>query len=89
MLDCIGIGGMTEERVERRPTKVSWTPADLEKLNKLLDDGASAVRAAAALKRKTTAVRMKARELGKSFPTVRATRKKLNPEDQGGRWRPR
>jgi hypothetical protein len=59
------------------PTKLSWTAGDLEKLEKLIDEGASAVRAAAALKRRIVVVQTKARSIGKPFPTVREMRKKL------------
>ena len=37
-------------------TSRSWTDADLAKLRKLADEGASLVRAAAALNRRTTSV---------------------------------
>lgn len=62
----------------RHPTKVSWTPEEVEKLAKLVDAGASAARAAAALKRNIIAVQAKARSIGKTFQTVREMRKKLD-----------
>lgn len=46
------------------PTSRSWTEADIERLRELSATGASIVRAAAALNRKTTAVAKIARRHG-------------------------
>jgi hypothetical protein len=46
-----------------------WTDDDLDKLRTLVASGASALRASAALKRRKSIVRIKARELGVPFPT--------------------
>ncbi len=64
----------------KRPTKVSWTVEDVQKLAKLLENGASPGRAAAALKRKIGAVRSRARAIGKPFPSLRVARRKWNSE---------
>jgi hypothetical protein len=71
------------EEIMTHPTRLSWTAGDLEKLEKLIDGGASAVRAAAALGRKITVVQSKARSIGKPFPTMRETRKMLFPGPRG------
>ena len=60
----------------RRLIVLPWSPEDIEKLKALIANGASATRAAAALKRKIVAVQVKARALGTPFPTVRTERKK-------------
>ncbi|OYU92109.1 MAG: hypothetical protein CFE29_04590 [Bradyrhizobiaceae bacterium PARB1] len=49
----------------------SWTEADIERLRKLSSEGASVVRAAAALNRKTGSVRKMARQLGLSLVGTR------------------
>jgi GcrA cell cycle regulator len=59
----------------KHPTSQSWTVEQTGKLQGLVASGASAVRAAVAMKRSTSAVRAKARELGTPFPTMRETRK--------------
>ena len=68
-----------EKPVAKRPNKTSWTDADLKKLESLLDAGASAARASAALKRSIHSVNTQANKLGKRFISVREARKKLNP----------
>jgi GcrA cell cycle regulator len=67
----------TGKGMAKHPTKYSWTPQEIEKLEKLVASGASAARAAGALNRKIMAVQLQARRLGTPFPTVRATRRKL------------
>lgn len=51
-----------------RVTSRSWTSDDIAKLQRLVMEGASTVRASAALKRSQIAVRGKAREIGCPFP---------------------
>jgi hypothetical protein len=52
----------------------TWTKEEDERLRALVAQGASAVKAAAALKRKIVSVRTRARVLGYPFPPLRATR---------------
>lgn len=59
------------------PTSLSWTQEQDEKLRALIASGTSALRAAAALKRGTSSVRIRARKLGVPFPTVREVRRKI------------
>ncbi len=54
-----------------------WTAEDVARLQKLADEGATLLRASAALRRPSSAVQKKARELGKSFPGVRKVRSDL------------
>jgi hypothetical protein len=49
----------------------AWSPDQVEQLIKLLSEGASAVRAAAALNRSIISVQAKARELRMPFPHKR------------------
>jgi GcrA cell cycle regulator len=63
--------------MSRHPISRPWTSDQVARLEMLIASGASAVRTAAALKRPITSVRVKARELGKSFPTLNETRKKI------------
>jgi hypothetical protein len=55
----------------RRSRKQAWTPEQLERLSRLISEGASAVRASAALKRTIVAVQTKANSLGTPFPLMR------------------
>jgi hypothetical protein len=48
-----------------------WSSEELNRLNRLVAQGASAARAAAALNRKIVSVRNQARKLGTPFPTTR------------------
>jgi hypothetical protein len=62
------------------PRKVlirKWTNEDIAKLTELSRAGATLARAAAALNRHSGLVQRKARELGLSFPGVRAVREGL------------
>jgi transposase-like protein len=63
-------------RMALRPLCRRWTPEDNERLKALVAQGASLVRAAAALKRKQATVRERAKKLGCPFPTVAVARKK-------------
>jgi hypothetical protein len=53
-----------------------WTAQECEKLKDLVQQGASAFRASAALHRSHASVRNKARELGCPFPLIRSLRAK-------------
>jgi hypothetical protein len=53
-----------------------WTPQDDERLKALSAEGASIVKAAAALKRRQSIVRDRANKLGCPFPTLKAAREK-------------
>jgi hypothetical protein len=59
----------------RRPNVKPWIAEDVAKLEKLLDGGATAVRAAAALSRTIVSVQTKARQIGRQFPDKRAIKK--------------
>lgn len=54
-----------------------WTQEDITRLIKLADDGATLMRASAALGRRSTSLQKKARELGKPFAGVRRVREEL------------
>jgi hypothetical protein len=54
-----------------------WTEVQNERLKALAAEGASIVRAAAALNRTIESIRAQARKLGVSFPAINAERKKL------------
>jgi methionyl-tRNA synthetase len=60
----------------------TWTKED-ERLRALVAEGASVVKAAAALKRKIISVRTRARALGCPFPPLRVIRQKwaVKPDD--------
>jgi hypothetical protein len=60
-----------------RPQSRVWTPEDDELVKALAAQGASLVRASAALKRRQTVVRKRAKKLGCAFPLMKDTRKKL------------
>jgi hypothetical protein len=53
-----------------------WTTEDCEKLKALVQQGASAFRASAALRRSVPTVKNKARELGCPFPLLQGVRAK-------------
>jgi hypothetical protein len=59
----------------QHPTRLSWTPEQIARLEAMIDAGATAFRAAAAMKRTIISVQTKARQLGKPFPHVRAIRR--------------
>lgn len=54
-----------------------WNNEDLRRLAEIAAAGGTAVRAAAALKRRVVSCQQKARELGKPFKSVRDARKKM------------
>jgi hypothetical protein len=53
-----------------------WTAEDEERLKELVVQGASIIRASAALRRGRVAVRERAKKLGCPFPPLRIARKK-------------
>jgi hypothetical protein len=55
----------------KQPITRKWTAEDEVRLLELIDEGATLMRAAAALRRGTSSVQKKARSLGKSFDGVR------------------
>jgi GcrA cell cycle regulator len=68
---------LLEYLMARQPVTSPWTPEQDERLRQLAAQGATALRAAAALKRPLTSVRIRARKLGLSLPGVREVRRKL------------
>ena len=62
--------------LEMRAIIQRWTPADDERLKGLAAQGASIVKAAAALKRRQSVVRERANKLGCPLPTLKASRQK-------------
>lgn len=58
----------------RLPLIRPWTDEDAARLRALIDQGATLLRATAALRRNGTAVQKKAKELGLSFRGARAVR---------------
>jgi hypothetical protein len=69
-------------RLNRR----SWTEEENARLRAFAAQGASIVRAAAALNRKIANVRIHARKIGAPFPHTRIFRKKF-PETPSSSWR--
>ena len=66
----------------------AWSQKDLDKLKGLIESGASALRASAALKRSRAVVKQKARELGIPFPTdaqLRSKRRQIFLNSADGR----
>ena len=61
----------------RRPLIRKWTEAEIDQLKSLIENGATAMQAAAALRRNISSVQRKARELGKELPEVRKVRANL------------
>ena len=57
--------------------KRPWTEEDNAHLKEFVAQGASIIRAAAALHRNVKSVRIQARKLGEPFPPMREFRKKL------------
>jgi hypothetical protein len=60
-----------------RPIVRPWTNSDLARLRERIDEGATLLRASAALRRNVPAVRKKAQKLGLSVKGVRAVRASL------------
>lgn len=54
-----------------------WTEAEIGRLKRLVEQGATLMRASAALRRNNSSVQKKARELGLHLPGVRAVRADL------------
>lgn len=70
------------------PISKAWTSEDIAKLEKLGDEGATLMRASAALRRPSSAVQKKARELGKPLPGVRKVRVELKATGAlGEKWK--
>lgn len=63
------------DEMRRKPFVSLWTPEDVARLEALLDAGASAVRAAAAMNRTIISVQTKARQIGRPFPHKRAVKR--------------
>jgi hypothetical protein len=59
-----------------RRTSQSWTPADLDKLARLVRSGVTAARAAVIFGRRMNAVQAKARQLGIPFEDIRIARRR-------------
>ena len=60
----------------------AWTKEEDERLRNLVAEGASIVKAAAALKRKMISVRGRARALGCPFPALGVARRKLTAKPE-------
>jgi hypothetical protein len=73
-LENSSINGTDMRRINRAP----WTPEDNERVKVLATGGASALRAAAALKCSVLSVRNQARKLGTPFPSRGETKKRLS-----------
>lgn len=65
----------------RRLLAKPWDTEDIARLKELVDSGATALRAAAALGRPVPSVKKKARELGTPLPGLRDVR--ANMRDRG------
>jgi hypothetical protein len=63
-----------------------WTPEDDERLKAFAAQGASIVKAAAALKRRQSVVRERANKLGCPLPTLKASRQKW-ADTPKNKWR--
>lgn len=61
----------------KQPITRRWTEEDIAHLLQLIEEGATLMRAAAALNRGTASVQKKARSLGKQFDGVRQVRANL------------
>ena len=66
--------------------KWTWTAEENERLRAFVAEGASIIKAAAALKRTTTSVRVQARKLGTPFPGRNNYRKKFKDSPDSS-WR--
>jgi hypothetical protein len=69
-----------------RPLIQPWTAEDEERLKALVAQGASIVRASAALRRRKVVVRERAKKLGCPFPPLRTARKKW-ADSPNNEWR--
>jgi len=57
-------------------TNRTWMPAQIDELRQLVEAGASPVKAAARLKRSTTSVQIKAKDLGYPFADKRVLKRR-------------
>jgi hypothetical protein len=57
--------------------RTNWTPEDNERLKAMAASGIPILKAAAAFKCTTAALRIRARQLGTPFPTIREVRKEI------------
>jgi hypothetical protein len=64
-----------------------WSDGDIERLKALIASGVGPHRAAVVLKRTTASVQNKARQVGRSFPSMLDERKKLRASMNGGKER--
>jgi hypothetical protein len=71
-----GLSGIEGAEIAVLSRNQPWTKKDDERLVTLVEQGASIIRAAAALRRTTISVRTRARSLGCPFPTLQAARQK-------------
>jgi hypothetical protein len=85
-LNRISLGVQSDAGAEMRPIIQRWTPEDDERLKALAAQGASSVKAAAALKRRQSIVRERANKLGCPLPTLKASRQKW-AETPNNKWR--
>lgn len=60
----------------RHITSRTWLPEQIEVLRKLVETGASPIKAAARLKRSAVSIQMKAKETGVPFPDRRHVKRK-------------
>ncbi|SNS23301.1 hypothetical protein [Tardiphaga robiniae] len=67
---------------ERQLITRAWQDADLEKLKQLHAEGATLLRACAAMKRPMASVKKRARELGLHFASVREVRREISAREQ-------
>jgi hypothetical protein len=66
----------------RAPITRLWLKPDVEKLKKLHSEGATLMRASAAMKRPMGSVKKRARELGLHFAGVREVRREINARER-------
>jgi hypothetical protein len=65
----------------RKPITRAWLADDIAKLKELYEAGATLLRAGAALKRPSSSVQKRARELGLHFPGMRQVRRELEASE--------
>jgi hypothetical protein len=63
-------------------TSRTWTPDDVRRLRKIVEDGVSSTRAAVAFRRTTTAVKTQAKKMGCPFPDVRILKRERRAREQ-------
>lgn len=64
-------------QMSKLPITRPWTEADVERLKQLSEQGATLLRASAALRRNGSAVQKRARDLGLLFKGLRAVRAEM------------